>query len=297
MPGSILVLWPADPGIDTTTQIADARGAAPEREPTRVLVAGGAESRTVADVRLDNPHELRAQLVLATSSSDEQILDAAFARWGLRFPEHLAGDFAWARWDPGARELVLVRDHMGIRPLLYARYRDGFVASTDIRSVRTLPGVDVRWDELYAAMSFTDIWLNRESTFHVGIRRLTPGSIARVRDAGRTLKVHGYWQLPTADLQLSTEADHLERFRDLFLEAVRCRLPSDGCVVTELSGGLDSTVVTAAVASLMPGGPLLALAASFAEDRTSTAGTTKGATDRGRATIPGSTCSRSRPAA
>lgn len=267
MPGSILILWPADPRLDTTTQIAEARAAAPEREPTRVLIAGGVQARTVADVRLDNAQELRTQLGLPASSGDEQILDAAFGRWGLGFPEHLAGDFTWARWDPGLRQLVLIRDHMGIRPLVYARYRDGFAASTDIRSVRALPGVDVRWDELYAAMSFTDIWLNRETTFHVGIRRLTPGSIAKVRDAGKTIKVHNYWQLPTDDLQLSTEAEYLECFRDLFLAAVRCRLPRDGCVATELSGGLDSTVVTAAVASMMPGGAFPALAASFAEGR------------------------------
>ena len=267
MPGSILILWPTDPTIDTARQVAVARAAATEREPTNVLIAGGNEPASVADVRLDNASELRGLLSLAPSSSDEEILDAAFARWGQRFPEHLAGDFTWARWDPLTRELLLARDHMGIRPLVYARYQDGFAASTDIRSLRSLPGVDVRWDELYIAMSFTDIFLDRESTFHVGIKRLTPGSTARVQDAGRSVKVHVYWHLPTDDLRLSTEGEYVERFRELFLEAIRCRLPRDGCVATELSGGLDSTVVTAAIASMMSGRPLPAIAASFAEAR------------------------------
>jgi asparagine synthase (glutamine-hydrolysing) len=267
MPGSILALWPADPRVDVSPQIDAARSAAPERAPMRVLVVDPEHDRSVADVRLDDAASLRSQLGLPSSADDAQILDAAWERWGDRFPEHLVGDFAWAKWHAARQELVLVRDHMGIRPLAYARYRDGFAACSDMRALRALPGVDLRWDELYIAMSFTDIWLNHTSTPYLGITRLPPGTIARVRHEGTSIQVHDHWQLPEHDLQLPTESDYLERFRSLFLEAVACRLPAPETVASELSGGLDSTVVTAALADLRPDPPLLALAASFAEPR------------------------------
>jgi asparagine synthase (glutamine-hydrolysing) len=266
MPGSILVLWPVDSAIDIEAHASCAQRFASDRGPIRLLIAGGEEPVSVADARLDNAIELKSALGLPTTASDGRVIDEAFGLWGSRVPERLAGDFVWARWDPSARELMLVRDHMGIRPLVYARYRDGFAAATDIRAIRSLPGVDLRWDDLYVAMSLTDVWLDRSSTFHAGIKRLAPGTMARVREQGKLVAITDHWALPTEDIRFPRESDYTERFRELFLEAVRCRVATGGAVATELSGGLDSTVVTAATAQLAQP-PLLALAASFDDER------------------------------
>jgi len=269
MPPSFLVLWPRDARAANDAVVQQARQAAPERAPLEVLVAGGPDAASVGDLRLDDRSALAHGLGVPLDTSDARLIDAAFARWGRSFPAHLTGDFAWARWDPATREVLLVRDHLGIKPLVTARYRDGFAAASDIRCLQALPGIDLRLDERFLAMVLTDIYTDTRSTIARGIKRVSAGHLARVRDHGRLVQLVDHWRLPHEDLRLGTEQDYLDRFRATFLAAVRDRIPTTGTVATELSGGLDSTVVTAAVAEHRAtpegGGPTLALAASFAE--------------------------------
>lgn len=267
MPSGILLLWPERQRSEARALAAQAVRQAPERAPITVAIAGGDEPVALADARLDNAHELRNQLGISSTTSDGEILAEALSAWGTSFTDHLIGDFAWVSWDPGERELLLVRDHMGIRPLVYARYRDGFAAGTDVRCLRALPGVDLSEDDLFVAMYLTDLFLDCERTIYRGIRRVPPAHIMRVRHFGLSAHLRRYWELPKEDLELSAESQYLERFRDTFLDAVRSRLPPDGQVATELSGGLDSTVVTAAAAEEVAPQPVLSLAASFAGPR------------------------------
>jgi asparagine synthase (glutamine-hydrolysing) len=267
MTGGLLVLWPRDSREPLGTAIERATRAASERAPITILIAGGDEPASVSDARLDSRDSLSASLGWPRTATDEDLLDAAYDRWGSELGDHVAGDFTFARWEPARGELMLMRDHLGMRPLYHARYSGGFAAATDLRSLRVLPGVDLDIEPLFVAMCLTDIFVSDAHTIHRGIRRLPAGHLMVVKEHGAAAQQRRYWHPSREELVLPSEGDYLERFRATFMDAVRDRIPADGLVATELSGGLDSTVVTAAVAEVSAPNSILALAASFAHPR------------------------------
>jgi asparagine synthase (glutamine-hydrolysing) len=245
----LLVLWPREP---SDLAVRGDLAAAARREPLDVLVAGGPEPGFAGDLRLFDVPE---------GSTGRAHLEGVWARYGRETPDRLVGEFAFARWDPDRSELFLARDAMGLRPLVYARYRGGVAVASDVRSLLALPGVDVEPDELAIAMTLVDRWVDAEATMYRGIRRLPGGRAATIRDG--SIRSWSWWKPPTEDLTLPSDADYLEALRAAMTEAVRCRLPADGSVASELSGGIDSSIVCA-IALAVGAEPLLTLSGSFA---------------------------------
>ena len=107
-------------------------------------VSGPGGVLLVADARLDNRETLAAALAWAEPldrTPDSALVLAAYLLWGADCAAELLGDFAFAIWDPGARRLLLARDHMGQRHLFYHR-GDGFLAfATEVKGLWALPDV------------------------------------------------------------------------------------------------------------------------------------------------------------
>ena len=169
----------------------------------------------------------------------------------------LNGDFAFALWDARRQRLVLARDRMGVRPLYYARAR---------RRPRTSPPRSRRCSRCRAsAPSSIPIALDQMFTFWFplaprtpfkGIAELPPGARAdrRARDG---ISTRPYWQLRLSGRRRAIgrrrpadEARIAEEVRALLLDATRIRLRADVPVGAYLSGGLDSSIITAAIAQL-----------------------------------------------
>lgn len=201
-----------------------------------------------ADARIDNRDELIRRLGLtdrpASQLADSALILAAYEKWGTACPEYLVGDFAFALWDGHRQTLFCARDHMGVRPFYYHCSPTSFACASEIKALLALPGIPQRANDARIA----DFLLLLESagkdeTAYAEIWRLPPGHRLEVSPAGLTIR--RYWALdPEPTLLLGSDAAYAEAFREVFAEAVRCRLRTTHAVGSILSGGLDSACVT-----------------------------------------------------
>lgn len=202
--------------------------------------------------------ELRAELeqqgVAFRSHSDTEVILEAWARQGSACLDRLTGMFALAILDGATRELVLARDRYGVKPLYWTRDRGRLLFASEIKALarhRAGNAVDQR--------SLAEWWLYRNvdaltpETLIEGISALLPGQLLRVRDGKVAVET---WYDPasrvTAEAFAAAAAEPPDaivgRVERLLDESVRLRLVSDVPVGTLLSGGLDSSLVTALAA-------------------------------------------------
>jgi asparagine synthase (glutamine-hydrolysing) len=195
------------------------------------------------DGRLDNRAELISQLRDGVDhmSTDVEIVMQSYFRWGIDFLTQLLGDFALSLWDPATRTLLLARDAFGTRPIYYEASSDGVVWSSDLGSLVDVSAAPVEIDREYIA-GYLSGAAERERTAYKNIHSVAPGFALVFRDD--CVEKREFWR-PDVNQQIRyrSDADYEDHFRDLFREAVRCRLRADGPVWAELSGGLDSSSI------------------------------------------------------
>ncbi|MCL4294767.1 MAG: lasso peptide isopeptide bond-forming cyclase [Anaerolineae bacterium] len=200
-----------------------------------------------ADARIDN----RADLILAlkltgrppSAIADSQLILAAYAKWGERCPEQFLGDFAFAIWDARKQTLFCARDHFGVKPFYYFHAPGRlFAFASEIKALLCLPEVPRGLNEVRVADHLARIFKDKTSTFYQDILRLPPAHSLTVGDG--KIQLRAYWSLdPFREVRLPSDAAYTAAFRELFTEAVRCRLRSAFPVGSTLSGGLDSSAV------------------------------------------------------
>ncbi len=206
--------------------------------------------------RLDNRADLARILKISqqqTSLSDGEWMLEAYLRWGPRTPEHLFGDWSFAAWHVVERKLFLARDHFGNTSLFYYAGPNIFAFAPTRQTLFSLNLCPLELDELYMAQVLVS-WpaCQGEHTIHRSIGRLPPAhSLTLTPDQVETRQ---YWHMEDVrELRLSRQ-DCLEEFKARFEASVACRLPAPGKtsgVAVTLSGGLDSSSVTAAAAGLL----------------------------------------------
>lgn len=210
-----------------------------------------------ADARLDNRADLLRDLGgtdegarLERQSGDGEFILAAYRRWGAQTPEKLLGDFAFAIWDNTNQRLFAARDHFGVKPFFYtlAQQRDGhnaFAFASEINALLQLPWVarkvNEQWMASYLLLSLDD----KQATLYDGVQRLPPGhSLVVNRDSSQP-RLRSFWSLNShREIRFRRDEDYSEAFREIFTEAVKCRLRSNMPVGSTLSGGLDSSSIT-----------------------------------------------------
>ncbi len=215
-----------------------------ERGP---LVCGDGSIVTAAG-RLDNRAELLDRFGLADGvTSDAQLVARAYEAWGEGTPERLFGDWAFAAWRPRDRRLFLARDHFGNTAMHY--YADGrlFAFASGLEGLLAVRAIPLRLDERRLSQ-FLTIWtVDGTSTFYEGISRLAPSCTITLQDGA--IQLRQYWRLEDAPaVRLSSDGEYVERFLELFDEAVAVRLRATGPIAAQLSAGLDSGAVTSLAA-------------------------------------------------
>jgi asparagine synthase (glutamine-hydrolysing) len=214
----------------------------------------------VFDGRIDNRPDLVRALTpegvaAGAASSDEELVLAAYEKWGQSLAEHLLGDFALAIWDWRTRRLLCARDHFGVKPFYYQMSRRHFVFASTPEAVLACPRSSFEIDEGRIADFILLSWaalecLDKTSTFHEGVSRLEPAHVLVLQDRSSTLKK--YWQLRTPeDRKVRAPEEHLREFRALLTEAVRCRIAVDDSPASMLSGGIDSSSIVATARHLL----------------------------------------------
>lgn len=209
-----------------------------------------------ADARLDNRGELLETLPVSTARTpipDSELLLAAYREWGEQCVDHLIGAFAFAVWDQDKGSVFCARDHMGVKPLYYHCDEDLFAFATEQKALLTLPSVTYELDETKVGDFLTGTFEDTKNTFYTGIRRLPPAHAMVVGVGEDDARMRQYWDLdPTRTITLESDAAYERRFRELLEQAVQCRLRTNDSIGTTLSGGLDSSSITAVARDLLP---------------------------------------------
>jgi asparagine synthase (glutamine-hydrolysing) len=180
-----------------------------------------------------------------TTDSDTEVVLHAYLEWGAAAAERLNGMYAFAIWDGRTDELVLVRDRMGIKPLYYYPTGDGLLFGSEPKAVLANPLAEhtVTLDGLRELFAFVKtpghaVW--------EGMREVEPGTVVTV--GARGLRTSRYWALPTRE-HVDDRDTSVARVRELLEDIVRRQLVSDVPRCTLLSGGLDSSALTAIAAA------------------------------------------------
>jgi asparagine synthase (glutamine-hydrolysing) len=218
------------------------------RQPVTVEVGGSTAAVLVLDGAVVNTAELREQLGLRTRNDAELALHA-YLRWGADFAGRLEGMFAIAVWDVRRQELVLARDRLGVKPLIYSRTPSGLLFGSEPKAVLAHPRVEAVVD----ADGLRELFAHGKkpgTTVFRGIREVRPGHVVVLRRTG--FAEQRYWTLP-----VWRHADDLDTtvatVRRLLGEAVLSHLEADVPVAAMLSGGVDSSALTALAAPATSG--------------------------------------------
>jgi len=170
---------------------------------------------------------------------------------GEHCPEHLIGSFAFVIWDADEETAFCARDRFGVKPLYVYSGDDAFAVASEMKALLALPFVSPAVDEVNIGDFLEGTFHDKERTFYQSLRRLPPAHATTVR--GDDTEEWQYWDLdPTRTISLESDAAYERRFRELFEQAVDCRLRSSGTVGTSLSGGLDSSSITVMARELLP---------------------------------------------
>ena len=166
----------------------------------------------------------------------------------LGFLDHLIGMFALAIWDRNKRRLILARDRLGQKPLLYRQEDERLLFASELKSILQAPDVPRDIDPSAIDEYLTYQYIPHPHTIFRGIRKLPPGHVALFQDG--QLEVKPYWKPDFSVEEVKPRGAYTEELRALFSDSVRLRLQSDVPLGVFLSGGIDSSLVAAAAQKL-----------------------------------------------
>ena len=196
-----------------------------------------------ADARIDNRKELSKKLGIADKENitDSYFILKAYKKWGENCPEELLGDFTFAIWDNTNQKLFCARDHMGVKQFYYYLTDNSFFFATEIKALFTIPEVPCKINEEKVALYLSDI-NDKKFTFYKEIYTLIAANSITIENDEFRMK--SYWKLdPDYHISMDSDDDYFKAFKEIFTEAVNCRLRSAYPLGFELSGGLDSSSV------------------------------------------------------
>lgn len=218
-------------------------------------IAGGHQPIFDADKRyaivcngeIYNFPELRAELEALgrrfSCDSDSEIALQAFAQWGAESFKRLHGMFAFALYDHATRELWLVRDRLGIKPLYYAVLPDRILFGSELKALLPqMPNVEI--DESALAQYVQNQYSTGENTIVRGIRRVPAGHALRI-DANLGIERQRWWSALDVQPRRIDEREALQEWETLIAQVMREHVRSDVPYGLFLSGGVDSAVLLA----------------------------------------------------
>ncbi|MGV9287305.1 asparagine synthase (glutamine-hydrolyzing) [Streptomyces sp. NPDC003719] len=217
---------------------------APDRPPVVLTYSG----------EVYNYRELRRVLTSRghrfTTESDTEVVLRAYLEWGAGFVDHLVGMYALGIWDAEREELLLVRDRLGVKPLYYHPRPGGVLFASEPKAVLANPLFRARTRLEALPVLFNPRLLMPGETPLSDLYQVPPGHLVRVDRSG--VHTSPYWRL-VAHEHTDDEATTVARVRDLLSRIVSEQMVADVPRCTLLSGGLDSSALTALAAVGDPG--------------------------------------------
>ncbi len=204
-----------------------------------------------------NYRELRKELLSYGrhfhTTSDTEVLIAAYQTWGIKGAlERLEGMFAFALYDQQSKQLYIARDRFGEKPLYYIQQPDFLAFASELKALLPLLGNDKKIDAEGLNLFLSLSYIPAPFTIYQSVRKLMPGSYFVIDSAGK-LSEHRYYDLLERLQQLSVLNDYESASKELRAELFRSveqRMVSDVPLGAFLSGGIDSSIVTAIMAQV-----------------------------------------------
>lgn len=182
------------------------------------------------------------------SDSDTEVILAAYLKWGIHCVERFNGMFAFGLYDRQEESLYLVRDRIGKKPLYYWKNNGGLVFASELKPIMNCPGFQGKVRQELLCRYLTEGYLTSPDTIFEGVYQLKPGSILKVKQT--EVKEWKYWDILERyeclkDTMAGSVEEAEERLDEILNRAVKRRMISDVPLGTFLSGGYDSSLITA----------------------------------------------------
>jgi len=194
--------------------------------------------------------ELEARGCRFRTKTDTETILALYREMGTACVRKLRGMFAFALWDKSRQRLLLARDRIGKKPMVYADQPGFFAFASELRSLFVW-GLSREIEEEAIDQYLSLQYIPSPGTIYRQVKKLPPGHIL-VYEGGRA-RVEPYWELPLGAAPITRDAEEAKALiLDKLREAVRLRLVSDVPLGAFLSGGIDSSIVVALMSELSP---------------------------------------------
>jgi asparagine synthase (glutamine-hydrolysing) len=244
----------------------------PDKISAEFAVSADGKVAVVADARIYNLSEIHHKLnQIPLNKHPNQLILALYLQFGETFARYIRGMFTIAIWDNRGSnpKLILTRDAIGARTVYYAQVPEGLIFSSTLRSLRKWQSLPLEINLSGVRKYLTSAYMPGEETLLQGCLELLPAHylVAEIdRHNKLNLKKVAYWRIQELERNDNAPVEVYSRpLRTLLEECVRERLPESGKVGILLSGGLDSSSVTALAARLYGGGDIHTYSISFGE--------------------------------
>jgi asparagine synthase (glutamine-hydrolysing) len=191
-------------------------------------------------------NELEQKGIVFKTTSDTEVLLHLYILEGIGFLNKLNGFFAFAIYDSVDNKLFVARDRFGIKPLNYAFFENRFVFGSEMKAVNAFKNSsEIDYESLFQYLQFN--YTIAPDTIYKNVKKLLPGHYILVEN--NQLKIDKYYHLPhSVPYTITSKPEAEKKLYDLLEDSVKLRLMADVPVGTFLSGGLDSSIVTALAA-------------------------------------------------
>ncbi|MBI4100148.1 asparagine synthase (glutamine-hydrolyzing) [Candidatus Microgenomates bacterium] len=173
--------------------------------------------------------------------SDNEVILHAYEEWGLDFVKHFIGIFAFAIWNKRRKTLILVRDHLGVKPLYFALVNGCLIFASEAKAILAWKKIKKEIDPVSIDTYLSLRYLPGDKTMFSQIRKLSAGSILIFKEG--KIKVSRYWQ-PTIHSSSFNKNEARNQLERLLRASISSQMVADVPVGAYLSGGIDSSIVT-----------------------------------------------------
>ena len=219
-----------------------------------------------------NYRELREELTEYSfrSNCDTEVILAAYLKWGIRCVERFNGMFAFALYDRESGELFLARDRMGQKPLYYWKSGDQLVFASVLAPIMKCPGFQGKIRKEVLPRFLFQEYINAPETILEEVFKVEPGTVLTWHDAASRMTIYRYWDVSERYEAMQSEpvsdfGEAKEQLKELLRSAVRRRMIADVPLGSFLSGGYDSSLISAIAQEQLGSTPLQTFSIGFEE--------------------------------
>ena len=219
-----------------------------------------------------NYRELREELPEYSfrSNCDTEVILAAYLKWGIRCVERFNGMFAFALYDRESGELFLARDRMGQKPLYYWKSGDQLVFASVLAPIMKCPGFQGKIRKEVLPRFLFQEYINAPETILEEVFKVEPGTVLTWHDAASRMTIYRYWDVSERYEAMQSEpvsdfGEAKEQLKELLRSAVRRRMIADVPLGSFLSGGYDSSLISAIAQEQLGSTPLQTFSIGFEE--------------------------------